>query len=84
MNGTDTRRMTKIESSITESEIQFITCRRCEMYTLKVITTVLILFLMLTILLFSRGLHWKRDKATIIGFGFMEIVYILSLICMWA
>lgn len=54
------------------------------MYTLKVITTVLILFLMLTILLFSRGLHWKRDKATIIGFGFMEIVYIISLICMWA
>ena len=54
------------------------------MYTLKVITSVLIVFLMLIIFMFSRGLHWKRDKATIIGFSFMEIVYILSLICMLA
>ena len=53
------------------------------MYTLKVVTSVLIAFMMLFILIFSRGLHLKRDKATIIGFGFMEIVYMLSLICMW-
>lgn len=53
------------------------------MHTLKVVTSVLIVFLMLLILMFSRGLRWNRDKATIIGFGFMEIVYILSLICMW-
>lgn len=54
------------------------------MHTLKAITTVLISTMVLFILLFSRGLRWKRDKATIIGFGFMEMVYILSLICMWA
>lgn len=50
------------------------------MYTLKVITTVLIALMMLIILWFVKG---KKDKPTIIGFGFMEIVYILSLICMW-
>ena len=51
------------------------------MYTLKVISTVLIVFMMLIILWFVKG---KKDKPTIVGFGFMEIVYILSLICMWS
>ena len=50
------------------------------MYTLKVITTVLIAFMILNVFWFAKG---KKDKPTIIGFGFMEIVYILSLICMW-
>lgn len=53
------------------------------MYTLKVITTVLIAILMLIILIFGKRLRWKKDKASVIGFGFMEIVYALSLICMW-
>lgn len=53
------------------------------MGTLKTITTVLIAFMMYIILIFSRKLRWKRDKTSIIGFGFMEIVYIFSLICMW-
>ena len=48
------------------------------MYTLKVITTVLISFMMLIIFWFAKG---KKDKPTIVGFGFMEIVYILRLIC---
>ena len=51
------------------------------MYTLKIITTVLIAFMMLIIFWFAKG---KKDKPTTIGFGFMESVYILSLICMWA
>ena len=51
------------------------------MYVLKGITTVLITFMMLIIFWFAKG---KKDKPTIVGFGFMEIVYILSLICMWA
>lgn len=51
------------------------------MYTLKVITTVLIAFMILIIFWFAKG---KKDKPTIIGFGFMEIVYMLSLVCMWA
>ena len=51
------------------------------MYTLKVITTVLIAFMMLIIFWFAKG---KKDRPTIIGFGFMEIVYMLSRVCMWA
>ena len=51
------------------------------MYTLKVITTVLIAFMMLIILWFAKG---KKDKPTLIGFGFMEVIYIISLVCMWA
>ena len=50
------------------------------MYTLKVITTVLIAFMILIMFWFAKG---KKDKPTLLGFGFMEIVYILSLICMW-
>lgn len=51
------------------------------MYALKIITAVLIAFMMLIIFWFAKG---NKDKTTIVGFGFMEIVYILSLICMWA
>lgn len=53
------------------------------MYALKIVTTVFVVTLMLIILLFSRGFTWMKDKTTVIGFGFMEIVYALSLICMW-
>ena len=51
------------------------------MYALKIITTVLIAFMVLIIFWFAK---WKKDKPTIIGFGFMEVIYILSLVCMWA
>ena len=51
------------------------------MYTLRVITTVLIAFMMLIIFWFAKG---QKDKPTIVGFGFMEIVYILSIVCMLA
>lgn len=51
------------------------------MRVLKVITTVLIEFMMPVILWFVKG---KKDKPTLIGFGFMEVIYILSLVCMWA
>ncbi len=54
------------------------------MYALKIITTVFIGLLYFIILWFSKGSTWKKDKASVIGFCFMEIVYILSLICMWA
>ena len=50
------------------------------MYALKVITTALIALMMLIIFWFAKG---KKDKPTIVGFGLMEVVYILSLICMW-
>ena len=53
------------------------------MFALKIVTTVLIGILMLIVLFFVNGMIWEKDKASIIGFGFMEIVYVLSLICMW-
>lgn len=53
------------------------------MYVLKNITTVLICIMMFIIAWFGRNFTWKRDKASVIGFGFMEIVYLLSLICIW-
>lgn len=53
------------------------------MHALKVVTTVLIVFMILIIAWFGRNFTWKRDKASVIGFGFMEIVYLISLICIW-
>ena len=53
------------------------------MNTMKIITTVLIFTMMLIILWSCKDFTWKRDKANVVGFGFMEIVYIFSLICMW-
>lgn len=42
------------------------------MYTLKIVTTVFIAIMMFIILSILNGLHWKQDRASIIGFGFME------------
>lgn len=53
------------------------------MYALKIVTTTLICLMILIISWFWSGFTWKKDKANVIGFGFMELVYFLSLICMW-
>ena len=53
------------------------------MNTMKIISTVLICIMMLIILWFCKGLTWKRDKTNVVGFGFMEIIYLLSVVCMW-
>ena len=53
------------------------------MNVLKIITSVFIEIMLLTIYSYSEGLCWEKDKTSIIGFGFMEIIYALSLICMW-
>ena len=53
------------------------------MNTMKIISTVLICIMMLIILWSCKGFTWKKDKSSIIGFSFMQIVYIFSLICMW-
>lgn len=54
------------------------------MNVLKIITTGLIALFMLPILFFSKGLNWKRNKISIVGFGLMELTYLLSLICIWS
>ena len=53
------------------------------MYELKIVTTVFIVFLMLMIAMFFMKSTWQRNKASIIGFGFMEVVYVLGVVCMW-
>lgn len=53
------------------------------MNVLKIITTGLIALFMLAILFFCKGLNWKREKISIVGFGLMELTYLLSLICIW-
>lgn len=50
------------------------------MIVLKAITTVLIVSMMLITAFFTRNVH---DKASYIGFGFMQLVYVLALIGMW-
>lgn len=54
------------------------------MQILKIFTTLAIVILMLIILLFCKGLTWEKNSASIIGFSSMEIVYVLSLICIWS
>lgn len=54
------------------------------MYTLKIATTVLAGFLMLIFAISLEEAAQKKNKANIIGLSLIELVYILSLICMWA
>lgn len=53
------------------------------MYALKIVTTVFIWILILVIFAVMRSIDEQNRKASIICFGFMETVYVLSLICMW-
>lgn len=53
------------------------------MYTLKIVTTVLIGILMLIFIVPLKEAVQERNKTNIGGFGFMELVYVLSLICIW-
>lgn len=53
------------------------------MHILKIFTTVLIWIFAFILFAFMRGLTWKKNKASIIGFSLMELVYALSLVCMW-
>ena len=53
------------------------------MFVLKIMTTVLIAILMLVIMFFMRGIDCKEQKESAYGFGFMQMVYALSILCMW-
>jgi len=50
---------------------------------LKWIATVWNVFMTIFICWFSRELFWKKDKAAVIGFGIMSIMYILALVPIW-
>lgn len=53
------------------------------MHTLKIVTTVFIGILMLIFIIPLKEAIRERNKTNIVGFSFMELVYALSLICMW-
>ena len=53
------------------------------MFVVRIMTTVLISILMLVIFFFARTLDGKEHKTSVIGFGIMEMVYALSILCMW-
>ena len=48
----------------------------------KIFTTVLILAMTAVVWFFLMNAELK-DRATVVGFSFMELVYVLSLICIW-
>jgi hypothetical protein len=50
---------------------------------LKWIVTVWNVFMAVFICWFSRGMTWKREKAAMIGFGLMAIMYVLALAPIW-
>ena len=53
------------------------------MFILRVITTVCIVLLFIIINRFEKDLTKENENTGIIGIGFMKLVYVLSLICMW-
>lgn len=55
------------------------------MHALKIIATILNIAYFLIVLFFSRELNWqsKDDKASILGFGFMMVTNMLSILCFW-
>ncbi len=53
------------------------------MYAFKIITTTLNVIMMGIIFFFMRATEWEKDKATIIGFSAMQILYLMNLFCMW-
>ena len=53
------------------------------MDSIKIITTIFIGILMLFFLMPLKEAVQEENKTNMVGFGFMELVYVLSLICIW-
>ena len=53
------------------------------MTVLRVIVTALDLIFMLIFLYFLRGLTWEKNKASVVGFGSLELVFLLNLLLIW-
>lgn len=51
------------------------------MHTLKIVTTVFIVILILIFIIPLKEAIQQENKTNIVGFSFMELVYALSLIC---
>lgn len=53
------------------------------MHTAKVIVTILNVLMIILFMAFSKGTKWKTDKPTIIGFGFMVVLYMENTGLIW-
>lgn len=55
------------------------------MHTTKILVTVSNILFAILIIHFSRGLKWKKldDRASIIGFFAMDLLYALNVVCIW-
>lgn len=55
------------------------------MYTLKITTTIFNIIFALIILYFCRGLRWRNesDRASIIGFDGMLVLYVANIFLIW-
>lgn len=49
----------------------------------RIVVTVLNVIMMIALLTCSKNLRWSKDKATIIGFGFMTALYMANNILIW-
>lgn len=53
------------------------------MTAMRIIATILDIIFALIFLFFMNGLTWDNDKASIVGFGGLEICLLLNLACIW-
>lgn len=54
-----------------------------DMHAFKIVTTTLNIIMMGIIFFFMRGTSWEEDKASVAGFSFMQILYLMNMFCMW-
>lgn len=53
------------------------------MYAFKIVTTTLVILIMGVLFFLINDIEWKKDKATIIGFSLIELLYLMTIIGMW-
>ena len=53
------------------------------MYAFKIATTTLNIIMICIILFFMRDISWKKNKASVVGFSAMQILYLMNIFCIW-
>ncbi len=53
------------------------------MHVFKIVITMLNIIMMGIIFFFMRGTIWEKDKASIIGFSAMQILYLMNIFSIW-
>lgn len=53
------------------------------MYAFKIVTTTFDIIMMCIIFFCIRGISWEKDKAAMVGFSTMQILYLMNLFCIW-